>query len=140
MPRGPCTRDGSPPGSVRTASGDHFPHREPGVLHDTYSFDLHPLVVSPRRSTRRGDLDQVISNRADAGLHAIKAFLPIHSFIFLICTHQTPETLVPLLRLPTSNKTILPAKQAACDLCGWHDRVIQRLPLENWSAVVLRKA
>ena len=26
---------------------------------------------------------------------------------------------------------------AACDLCGLHDSVMQRLPLENWSAIVL---
>jgi len=58
-----------------------------------------------------------------------------HTFLhfFALCT---PEI---LLRLPTSNMTILPAKQAACDLCGLHDSTMQTLPLENWSAIVLRK-
>ena len=74
MPRGPCTRDGSPRVSPRT------------FLH-----------------------------------------------FFALCT---PES---LLQLPTSNMTILPAKQATCDLCGLHGSTMQRLPLENWSAVVLRK-
>ena len=91
---------------------------------------------SPRRPTRRGDLNQVISSRADADLHASKVFLPINSFTFFLCVHQAPETLVPLLRLPTSNKTILPAKQAACDLCGLHGSGMRRLPLENWSAIL----
>ena len=81
----------------------------------------------------------MISSRSDAGLHASKVFLPIHSCIFLPCAHQAPETLVSLLRLPTLNKTILPAKQAACDLCGLHGSAMQTLPLENWSAIVLRK-
>jgi len=80
----------------------------------------------------------VISIRADAGLHESKVFLPIHSFIFLLCAHQAPETLVPLLRLPTSKMTILPAKKAACDLCGLHGNTMRRLLLENWSAIVLK--
>jgi len=58
-----------------------------------------------------------------------------HTFLHFFALY----TLESLLRLPTSNMTILPAKQAACDLCGLHDRVMQRLPLENWSAIVLRK-
>jgi len=62
----------------------------------------------------------------------------MHSFIFLLCAHRAPETLVPLLRLPTLNKTIWPAKQAACDLCGLHGSAMQRLRLEIWSALVLR--
>ena len=33
----------------------------------------------------------------------------------------------------------LPAKQAACDLCGLHGSAMQRLPLETWSAIVLLK-
>ena len=58
-----------------------------------------------------------------------------HTFLhfFALCT---PES---LFRLRTSNMTILPAKQAACDLCGIHGSAMQRLPLENWSAIVLRK-
>jgi len=44
-----------------------------------------------------------------------------------------------LLRLPISNMTILPAKQVACDLCGLHGSAMQRLPVENWSALVLLK-
>jgi hypothetical protein len=43
------------------------------------------------------------------------------------------------LRFPISNMTILPAKQAACDLCGLHGSAMQRLPVENWSALVLLK-
>jgi len=80
-------------------------------------------------------LEIKISSRADAGPHASKVFLPIHSCIYCLpCAYQTPES---LLRLQNSNRTILPAKQAACDLCGFHDSAIQRLPLENWSTIVL---
>jgi hypothetical protein len=43
------------------------------------------------------------------------------------------------LRFPISNMTILPTKQVACDLCGLHVSAIQRLPVENWSALVLLK-
>jgi len=58
-----------------------------------------------------------------------------HIFLhfFALCTSES------LLRLPISNMTILPAKQAACDLCGLHGSAMPRLPLENWSAIVLSK-
>jgi len=39
-----------------------------------------------------------------------------------------------LLRLTISNMTILPAKQAACDLCGFHGSAMQRL---RWRTVAL---
>ena len=51
------------------------------------------------------------------------------------CPVHTRESLGS--RLPTSNMTILPAKQAACDLCGLHGSAMQRLRLENWSTIVL---
>jgi len=65
----------------------------------------------------------------------IKQGISPHIFLhfFALCTSES------LLRLPISNMTILPAKQAACDLCGLHGSAMPRLPLENWSAIVLSK-
>jgi len=63
-------------------------------------------------------------------------FSPYIPAFFLPCAHQAQES---LLRLPTLNMTILPAKQVACDLCGLHGSAMQRLPLGNWRAIVLRK-
>jgi len=85
-------------------------------------------------------LPKIVTGRSPAarmlGLHASKVFLFMHSCIILPCAYQAPES---LLRLPTSNMTILLAKQAACDLCGFHGSAMQRLPLENWSTIVLWK-
>ena len=57
-------------------------------------FDQGPWIVCLSLHIQKcwdiisGDLDQVISSRSDAGLHASKVFLPIHSCIFLLCAHQ----------------------------------------------------
>jgi len=62
-----------------------------------------------------------------------RCFSPYIPAFLALCT---PES---LLRLTISNMTILPAKQAACDLCGLHGSAMQRLPVDNWSAIVLLK-
>jgi len=94
--------------------------------------------VTSQPATTAPDLpsDREISSCVDAGLHASQVFLLMHSCIFLPCAHQAPES---LLRLPTSNMTILPSKQAACDFCGLHGRAMRRLPLEDWRVIVLWK-
>jgi len=91
-------------------------------FHALAPFDTTP---HPPRWSRPGDLQ----------LRGCGPGVSPHIFLHFFALY-TPES---LLRLPTSNMTILPAKQAACDLCGLHGSVMQRLPLENWSVIVLLK-
>jgi len=66
-----------------------------------------PHALAPFATAPDLPSDWEISSCADAGLHASNVFLPMHSCFFLPCAHQALES---LLRLPTSNMTILPAK------------------------------
>jgi len=98
------------------------------------ALDLHALAPfatvshSPRWS-RPGDLQA-------RGCRPVREQdVSPHIFLHFLAL-SAPES---LLRFPTSNMNILPAKQTECDLCGLHGSAIQRLPLENWSAIVLRK-
>jgi hypothetical protein len=62
------------------------------------ALDLHALA--PFATAPNSPSDRAISSCADAGLHASKVFLTMHSCNFLHCAYQAPES---LLLLPTSN-------------------------------------
>jgi len=75
------------------------------------ALDLHALA--PFAMARWSRPDDLQPRGCGPAREQVVLFPHIPAF-FALCT---PES---LLQLPTSNMTILPAKQATCDLCGLH--------------------